>query len=166
MFTVGRPARGHGIAVMLLGLLMLLGGLGAWGLVSHNLSQENITVASDAPFMAGSAVNNPLAAFAQSEVIGEHAMALTGGRTFADMEQGDPLREVAQTASFLRAALFTSVLAFGVSALASLLGLTFIIIGHAITRLTPRRVGAIGGATYAPEYGTVVEGYVPGHMDV
>lgn len=162
MYTVGRPARGHGIAAMIIGALMFLTGLGAWALTATQLGEQQITVAEDAPFLAGTRVNNPFAAFAQSEIINTHAMNATGGRTFAEIEQGDPIRETAQTASFLRSALFTSVLAFGLSALLSLLGLLSMIIGHAIMKLSPRRVGAIGGAAYAPQYGTVIEGAGPG----
>jgi len=145
MFTVGRPARGHGILAMILGLLFLLSGLGAWALTSSQLAEQNITVAADAPFMAGARVNNPIAAFAQSEIINTHALAATNGLTFADMQQGDPLRETAQTASFLRASLFTSILAFGLSLLLIGLGILSMILGHAIMKLSPRRMSALGG---------------------
>lgn len=156
MFTVGRPARGHGILAMLLGLLFLLSGLGAWALTSSQLSEQNITVAADAPFMAGARVNNPLAAFAQSEIINTHALAATNGLTFAEMEQGDPLRETAQTASFLRASLFTSILAFGLSLLLIGLGILSMILGHAIMKLSPRRMSSMGGG--APGTPQVVDG--------
>lgn len=141
---------------MLIGLLMLLSGLGAWALTSSQLAEQNITVAADAPFMAGSKVNNPLAAYAQSEIIQTHALAATGGRTFAEMEQGDPLRDTAMNGSFLRASLFTSILAFGVSLLLIGLGILAMILGHAIMKLSPRRIASLGGG--APGTPTVVDG--------
>lgn len=141
---------------MLIGLLLLLSGLGTWALTASQLGAQNITVAADSPHMAGARVNNPLAAFWQSEIIETHAMNLTGGRQFADMQQGDPDREIAQTASFLRASLFTSILAFGLAALMTGLGILSMILGRAIMKLSPRRMSALGGG--APGTPTVVDG--------
>ena len=49
----------------------------------------------------------------------------------AELPKDDPLRQVAMTASFLRASLFTSVVAFGVAAMAVLLGILFVLAGVA-----------------------------------
>jgi hypothetical protein len=43
-----------------------------------------------------------------------------------------------QTASFLQASLFTSVVAFGVAAMAFGLGALFVLVGFALMRLSPK----------------------------
>jgi hypothetical protein len=141
---------------MLLGLLMLLSGLGAWAFTSHELGAQDITVPSDARWFQGAHVRGPLTAFAQSDIIQTHALHATEGRTFAQMEQGDPIRDVAMNASFLRASLFTSILAFGLSLLSIGLGTTLMIIGHALMKLSPRRVGSLGAG--AAGHPAVVDG--------
>jgi len=141
---------------MILGLLFLLSGIFAWALTSSQLAEQNITVAADAPFLAGARVDNPFAAYAQSEIINTHALNATGGRTFAEIEQGDPIRDTAMNGSFLRASLFTSILAFGLSALLMGLGLLSMVLGHAIMKLSPRRMASFGGG--APGTPTVVDG--------
>jgi hypothetical protein len=60
----------------------------------------------------------------------------TGGLTYAQLDRDDPRRAVAMDASFLRASLFTSVVAYGVAAMAIGLGLLFILIGLALNSLS------------------------------
>lgn len=48
---------------------------------------------------------------------------------YAELDQEDPKRQTAQTASFVHASLFTSVVAFGVAAMAIAIGVLFILIG-------------------------------------
>jgi hypothetical protein len=50
----------------------------------------------------------------------------------------DPKRQTAQTASFLQASLFTSVVAFGVPAMAIAIGVLFILIGLGIRDVANR----------------------------
>ena len=57
------------------------------------------------------------------------------------MDREDPLRATAATASFLQASLFTSVVAFGVAAMAVGMGVLFILIGLGI-RDVEQRTGA------------------------
>ena len=120
------------IAAIVLGTLMVLGAIGTWVLVSSTLDEQNITVAEDAPCAAGQEVDGPVSAYCQAEVINTHALASTEGRTYAELDQDDPLRDVAMNASFLQASLFTSVLAFGVSAMAAAVGVLFVLIGIGI----------------------------------
>ncbi len=54
------------------------------------------------------------------------------------MDREDPLREVAMNASFLQSSLFTSVLAFGVAAMAVAVGLLFVLIGLGIRDVAER----------------------------
>ena len=118
--------------VALIGLLMIVAGAVTWFMVQDQLSDANITVAEDADFLAGDHVDGPFSAYAQAQVIDKHALEATGGRTYAELEQDDPLRETAMSASFLRASLFTSVVAFGVAAMAMGLGLTLLLIALAL----------------------------------
>ena len=89
-------------------------------------------MSDDADFLAGDDVNGPFSAYAQAEVINKHALEATGGKTYAELEQDDPVRDVAMSASFLRASLFTSVVAYGVAAMAMGLGVTLFLIALAL----------------------------------
>ena len=51
------------------------------------------------------------------------------GSTYAQLDREDPLRETAMTASFLCASLFTSVVAFGVAAMAAGVGVMLVLLG-------------------------------------
>jgi hypothetical protein len=111
-----------------IGALMIVAGAVTWYMVQDELSAARITVAEDADMLAGDEVDGPFSAYAEAEIIDEHALEATGGKTYAELDREDPLRETAMSASFLRASLFTSVVAFGVAAMAMGLGLTLILI--------------------------------------
>jgi len=68
-------------------------------------------------------------------VINKHALEATGGKTYAELAKDDPARTTAMQASFLRASLFTSVVAFGVAALAVVLGIVLVLMGVALRSL-------------------------------
>jgi hypothetical protein len=124
--------RGLAIVVAVIGVVMVVAGAVTWYMVTDQLSAENITVSDDADFLAGDDVNGPFSAYAQAEVINKHALEATGGKTYAELEQDDPVREVAMSASFLRASLFTSVVAYGVAFMAMGLGVTLFLIALAL----------------------------------
>jgi hypothetical protein len=69
----------------------------------------------------------------QTQVINEHALEATGGKTYAALEQDDPVRDTAMLASFLRASLFSSVVAYGVALMAMGVGVALILIGLALS---------------------------------
>ncbi|WP_174776790.1 aromatic ring-opening dioxygenase LigA [Cryobacterium sp. TMT3-29-2] len=130
--------------VRLIGILGLVGGLAfllvgglGWTTVSSQLSDEDITVAEDASFLGGAPVVGPFSAYAQADIINHHAMEASGGKTYAQLEQDDPTRPTVMTASLLRASLFTSILAFGVSAFAMGVGVLVALFGWAILTLVP-----------------------------
>lgn len=131
-------ARGTGTArtfatiVALVGVLMIAAGAVTWFMVQDQLSDARITVAEDADFLAGDDVDGPFSAYAQAQIIDKHALESTGGKTYAELDREDPLRETAMSASFLRASLFTSVVAFGIAAMAMGLGLTLILVALAL----------------------------------
>lgn len=130
-----KPVKTVGILVLLAGIVMILGGGATWATVSSQLKAENIVVAEDASMFAGKTVSGPLTAYAQAEVINKHALEATGGKTYAQLDREDPTRQTAMTASFLRASLFTSVVAYGVAAMAMGLGVVNILLGWALGRV-------------------------------
>jgi hypothetical protein len=139
--SVAPPARRLGLVKtvgvlgILAGILMIVLGTVAYVAVSNELAAEKITVSDDAAAFAGQAVTGPFTAYAQAEVIQKHALASSGGKTYAQLSSDDPARQTMMTASFLRASLFTSVVAFGVAALVVGLGILFILFGWALHRL-------------------------------
>jgi hypothetical protein len=126
------------ILLYIAGAVLLVGGAATWYTVSDQLAAENITVTDDASCQAGQAVNGPLEAYCMAEIINKHALEATGGKTYAQLDREDPLRQVASSASFLRASLFTSVVAFGVAAFAMGVGILSILTGAGIGSLDKR----------------------------
>jgi hypothetical protein len=96
--------------------------------VSSTLSDQKITTSEDA-CLPNRTVAGPFTAYCEARVIDKHVLDSTNGLRYAEMDREDPLRQVAATASFLQASLFTSVVAFGVAAMAAGMGLLFILIG-------------------------------------
>ena len=131
------------IASIVVGVLLIVGGVGTWILVSTTLDDQNITVADDASCLAGDEVNGPFSAYCEAMIIEEHALDATGGLTYAELDREDPLRQVAQNAAFLQASLFTSVVAFGVAFMAIVTGVLFILIGLGIKDVN-ERLAAVG----------------------
>ena len=117
---------------------MLIGGAGTWVLVQSQLSDEKIVVAEDASSNAGKSVNGPFTAYSQAQIIQKHSLELAGGKTYAQLDREDPKRATVMNGSFLRASLFTSVLAFGVSAMAMALGLVQVLLGVSMFKLADR----------------------------
>ncbi|HET7761912.1 MAG TPA: aromatic ring-opening dioxygenase LigA [Phycicoccus sp.] len=129
-----------GWVVAIVGAIMLIGGASTWILVQNQLSAEKVTVAEDSSFLAGNDVNGPFSAYAQAQIINEHALKASGGKTYAQLDREDPVRATVMNGSFLRASLFTSVLAFGVSAMAMALGVVQILLGVSMTKLAKQRL--------------------------
>lgn len=147
-----------GILSIIAGIILIVAGAVTWGMVTSQLKAENITVPGDSEFMngayAGKPVGGPISAFAQAETINQHAVAGSNGETYASLgklaneardagdeakaEEYQQQRATMMDASFLRASLFTSVVAYGVSALVIGLGLMLSLIGWALTTLRPR----------------------------
>jgi hypothetical protein len=120
---------------MVAGLILMVAGVATWFVVRDQLADEQIVVSEDADFLAGEEVNGPFAAYAQADVINQHALEASGGLTYAQLDQDDPVRNTVMTASFLRASLFTSVVAFGVAFFAFGIGIVLILIGLALMRV-------------------------------
>jgi ABC-type sugar transport system permease subunit len=84
-------------------------------------------------------VNGPISAYCQADIIDHHTKKITGGKTYAELAQDDPKRATAMDSAFLQASLFTSVVAFGVAAMAFVLGLVLTLIGFALRAPVPVR---------------------------
>jgi hypothetical protein len=136
-----RPLRLLALFVVLAGVVMLVGGAVTWFKVQGQLADERIHVASDSSRFAGDLVNGPFTAYQEAAVIERHALETSGGKTYAELDREDPKRQTVMTGSFLRASLYTSVVSFGVAAMAMGLGLVLVLVGFALI-LTARALEA------------------------
>ncbi|MFO7294242.1 MAG: aromatic ring-opening dioxygenase LigA [Actinomycetes bacterium] len=125
------------VGAIVLGILLIAGGAGTWLMVSNTLAEQRITTPDDA-CLPGRQVADPFTAYCQARVIQKHTLEATGGKTYAELDRDDPLRETAMNSSFLQASLFTSIVAFGVAAMAAGMGVIFILIGLGIRDVAVR----------------------------
>ena len=125
------------VAAIVLGVLLVLGAAGTWYMVSTTLADQQITTPEDA-CLPGRLVADPFTAYCQAKVIEKHTLESTGGLTYAQLDREDPLRETAMNSSFLQASLFTSVVSFGVAAMAAGMGIIFVLIGLGIRDVAQR----------------------------
>jgi flagellar basal body-associated protein FliL len=125
------------IASIVLGVLLILGGAATWLMVSSTLADQRITTPDDA-CLPERQVRGPFTAYCQAEIIERHTLDITDGQTYAELDREDPRRDTAMNASFLQASLFTSILAFGVAAMAAGMGVIFILIGFGIRDVAER----------------------------
>ena len=116
------------IASIVLGIILVLGGISTWVVVSTTLADQKIVTPEDA-CLPDRTVAGPFTAYCQAKVIEKHTLESTDGLTYAELDREDPRRETAASSSFLQASLFTSVLAFGVAAMAVGMGVLFVLIG-------------------------------------
>jgi hypothetical protein len=116
------------IGSIVLGALLILGGMGTWVMVSSTLGAQNITTPADA-CLPEREVRGPFTAYCQADIIQQHTLESTDGMTYAELDREDERRDIAMNSSFLQASLFTSILAFGVAAMAMGMGVLFILIG-------------------------------------
>ena len=117
---------------IIVGVIMAIAGVVTWVVVSSTLEDQRITVSDDANCAAGDEVNGPISAYCQADIIDQHTLDITGGLTYAELDREDPLRATAMDSAFLQASLFTSVVAFGVAAMAFVVGIVLTLIGFAL----------------------------------
>jgi len=125
------------VAAIVLGVLLVIGGIATWVVVSNTLADQKIVTSDDA-CLPGRTVQDPFTAYCQAQVIEKHTLEITGGLTYAELDREDPLREVAMNSAFLQSSLFTSILAFGVAAMAVGMGVLFVLIGLGIRDVAER----------------------------
>lgn len=125
------------VGAIVLGIMLVVGAAGTWYVVSDTLTQEQITTPDDA-CLPGRQVRGPFTAYCQAKVIEKHTLESTGGLTYAQLDREDPLRATAMNSAFLQSSLFTSVVAFGVAAMAAGMGVIFVLIGLGIRDVAVR----------------------------
>ena len=139
--TVEQPSRNLGLVKwvgiigIIGGILLIVVGIIAWIGVTTQLTAENITIPDDAMAMQGQQVTGPITAYIQADIINHHALEASGGKTYAELDQDDPVRATVMQASFLRASLFTSIVAYGVALFAAGMGVLSVLFGWAFLRL-------------------------------
>lgn len=121
-----------GSLVVVVGIVFVIGGLIGWFTVKSQLADEQITVSENSENHAGEKVEGPFTAYAQANTVKQDVLDATGGKTFAQLEMDDPIREMALQGASVRSSLMTSTLSFGVSALAAGSGVGFILTGFAL----------------------------------
>jgi len=133
-----------GFLAVLVGTVMIIGG--AWGVwfTYQNVTQENIITPADASIPEAQ-VKGPFTLRAQSDIIREHTLNMTGGLTYAEMprmipvtdadgepvinENGEPVmeanrsRDIWVTATALTVALNLAIVTYAFSGLIILFGL-------------------------------------------
>ncbi|HVR34199.1 MAG TPA: aromatic ring-opening dioxygenase LigA [Acidimicrobiia bacterium] len=129
------------VASILLGIVLIVGGAATWLMVSTTLADQQIVTSDDA-CLPGRSVAGPFTAYCQADIIEKHTLETTEGLYYAELDREDPRRQTALTSSFLQASLFTSILAFGVAAMAIGMGVLFVLIGLGI-RDVDRRVSEV-----------------------
>jgi hypothetical protein len=138
------------IVLFVAGGLLMVAGVVTYYVVHRELADEHIVVSDDAQHNAGKDVEGPFTAYSQAMVIKTHALEIGEGKTYAELPRDDPNRQTVMDASFLRASLFTSVVAFGVAVLVVGLGVLFVGIGLAIVGLERRIDKGAAAATDEP----------------
>ena len=129
-----------GTLIIVAGIILGLSGAGTWALVASSLGDERITVAEDATRFAGEKINGPLTAYYEADIIETHSLEASGGKTYAELDREDPVRATVMNGSFLRASLFTSVVSFGIAAMAMGLSVVFVLIGFALRAIAHPRI--------------------------
>ncbi|WP_370526288.1 hypothetical protein [Cellulomonas sp. JH27-2] len=138
--------KGIGLLTIIFGIIFVVAGAVTWGAITTNLGAEKITVSDDAEAFQGQLVDTPWEAWVQADVIDKHATEIGGGKTYAELPQDDPNRDTVMTASFLRASLFTSVVAFGVALLVVGIGVVLLFLGFALRKVGSRLADIDGAA--------------------
>jgi len=127
-------AKATSLVCIVVGVVMAIAGVVTWVVIVDTLSEQKIVVSDDADCLAGDEVDGPLSAYCQAKVIDKHTQDITGGKTYSELDQEDPVRETAMDSAFLQSSLFTSVVAFGVALMAVVLGIVLMLVGFALRR--------------------------------
>lgn len=138
--------KASGIIGMAGGALLIIVGIVVWFMVAGQLRDEKIVIPDDAAAFQGQTVAGPFTAYVQADIIQQHALKSSGGKTYAELDRDDPARNTMMNASFLRTSLFTSVVSFGVSVFAMGVGVLSILFGWSIFRLASSPVVVRRGA--------------------
>ena len=117
-----------GIALLASGAVMVRQARMAHTDVRDALAGERI-VTSEKADIPLAPVTNAATAKAQADVIQSDVLAITGGKTYAELDRSDPARTTYLNAVTLRSALMESYLAFKVADLVLGIGLIIVMLG-------------------------------------
>lgn len=109
-----------------IGIALLLAGCGGVAYTYQNVARENIVTPADAS-IPNAPVRGPLTLKSQAEIIREHTLKTTGGKTYAEMPREDKNRPMWITATTLTTALNFGILAYAFSAFVAFEGLAFLL---------------------------------------
>jgi hypothetical protein len=130
--TIGRwawvGAVVFGLVLAGAGLFMVMEGRNAHDEVRDTLSSERIVTPEDAGIPTAP-VTGPEEAKAQADIIREHILRITGGKTYAELDRNDPNRNTYLQSVTLRTALMESYLAFKVADLVVGMGIIVVLLG-------------------------------------
>lgn len=103
------------------GILLIIGGI--WGITFtyKNIAQEKIVTPADSS-IPEKPVRGPFTLKAQADIIREHTLKTTGGKTYAEMAREDTNRPLWITATTLTTALNLGILTYVFSGLILLFG--------------------------------------------
>jgi hypothetical protein len=121
-------AIGFGLILVASGAFMVLEGRAAHDDVRDALAGEKIITAEDAEIPLAE-VDSASEAKAQADVIRKHALEISGGKTYAEMDRTDPNRATYLNSVTLRTALMESYLAFKVGDLVVGMGIIVVLLG-------------------------------------
>jgi hypothetical protein len=131
-----------GIVLIGAGLFMVREARNANQEVKDALVGERIITAEDAEIPL-EPVDGPEEAKAQADIIRDHALRITGGKTYAELDRNDPNRATYLNSVTLRTALMESYLAFkvadlvlGVGIIIAMLGASHVVLGAYLALLT------------------------------
>jgi len=165
-------------ALIVLGLAVIVVGVVGRGYVQDQVAKENIVGSDDmspegiepgiqeaglqdvsAPScsVAGEKVDTGKEAKCFADYMRIHTLESTGGKTYAEMPQDSPQRDIWVTETALTTALYTSYFAENVALFAIIVGIVMVLIGIGFVVLTAfSRKGTPGAAADSPEGGTAV----------
>jgi hypothetical protein len=125
------------LLAILAGVVMVGGGLWALMFTYQNVARENITTPSDAS-IPNAPVRGPLTLKAQADIIHEHALKSTDGKTYAEMPRDDERRDIWITVTTLTTALNLGIITYLFSGLIVLFGFISIWTGIVFAALSKR----------------------------
>jgi hypothetical protein len=119
------------------GVILVAGGSWAVWFTYQNVARENIVTPEDAS-IPNAPVRGPLTLRSQAEVIREHTLKATDGKTYAEMSRDDEQRPMWVTATTLMTALHLGIITYLFSGLIILFGLISMWTGMVFYALSKR----------------------------
>lgn len=119
------------------GIVFVVAGLWGISFTYQTVAREKIVTPEDSS-MPNTPLRGPVSLKAQADIIREHTLKVTGGKTYAEMSRDDKNRELWVTATTLITALHLGIITYVFSGLIVLLGLISIWTGFVFRALRRR----------------------------